>query len=76
MRDAFRGSDLFECFVFLKNLAIPHELVKAKLNERTRWCECALVDASGRVASTCGKNCGVLSVVERKNVNSEDAENT
>jgi hypothetical protein len=72
---AFRGCDLFECFVFVKYLAIPHELVKAKLDERTRGEEYALRDAIGRVVTTGGVNCcETLQSVERKIVNSGTVE--
>ena len=44
--DALQGGGLFECFVFVKNLAVAHESVKPKLDERMRCAEVALKDAS------------------------------
>jgi hypothetical protein len=40
---------------FVKNLVIPHELVKAKLDGSTRWEEYALRDATGRIVTTRGR---------------------
>jgi hypothetical protein len=49
--NAIQRSDILEGSVFVKNLAAPHELVKAQINERTGRFEFAVVHAVGGIAT-------------------------
>ena len=50
--NAIQQSDVLEGSIFVKNIAAPHELVKAQINERTGRFEFAVVHAVGGIATT------------------------